>query len=150
MGIAMMNVNDIMADKTLTTMLDKVVKVKTSAGERLVRAYADNELPQGVSADEFIVVSNNGYIKSLTKPIGFLQGYLALTIYCKSNSDGTAKRRRINAMLEQVMLAVNERTKDGIYYEINLAEMITPPTVNLTNGYAVCVLSAKWRNQASK
>nr|WP_304651413.1 hypothetical protein [Bacteroides acidifaciens] len=141
-----MTLSDLTPDTALAALLDGKVEVQISAtNSRKLRAYAQAEQPQTGLADEFISVLYNGTVRSLTRPLGLFRGNLALTIYCKSNSDGTAKKKRIASMVTQCVELVNEQTADGYYFELDPANVITPITVNLTNGYATTVLNVEWR-----
>lgn len=140
-----MNLSDLTPDMALAALLDGRVVVQTSAtASRVAKVYAQAEQPQTGLADEFISVFYNGVVRSLTKPIGIFRGNLALTLYCKSNSDGTAKRKRIASMIAQTVELVTEKTSQGFFFELDPANVTTPTTVNLTNGYATTVLNVEW------
>lgn len=141
-----MNLSDLTPDTALAALLDGRIVVQTSATtSRVAKVYAQAEQPQTGLADEFISVFYNGVVRSLTKPIGIFRGNLALTLYCKSNSDGTAKRKRIASMVERCVELVNGKTSQGFFFELDPANVITPTTVNLTTGYSTTILNVKWR-----
>ncbi len=140
-----MNLSDLTPDTALAALLDGKVEVQTSAtASRKLRTYAQAEQPQTGLADEFISIMANGAVRSLTRPLGIFRGNLALTLYCKSNSDGTAKRKRIASMIAQTVELVNSKVADSFFFELDPANVITPTTVNLTNGYATTVLNVGW------
>lgn len=140
-----MTLSELTPDMALAALLDGKVEVQISETKKsAVKAYAQAEQPQTGLDDEFISVFYNGSVRSITRPIGVFRGNLALTLYCKSNSDGTAKRKRIASMIEQVVKLVNGKTSQGFFFELNPTNVITPTTVNLTNGYATTVLNAEW------
>lgn len=144
-----MKLSELNPDIVLASLLSGEVRVQASASaDRKIKAYAQAEQPQNITADEFILVLNNGIISSKTQPIGLLSGNLALTIYSKSNSNGTAKRNRINCMIDQCVEIVDKCSAGGFFFELSPTNIITPTTVNLTNGYATTVLNVKWRNQS--
>lgn len=144
-----MKLSELNPDIVLASLLSGEVRVQAStSADRKVKAYAQAEQPQNITADEFILVLNNGIISSKTQPIGLLSGNLALTIYSKSNSNGTAKRNRINSMIDQCVEIVDKCSAEGFFFELSPTNIITPTTVNLTNGYATTVLNVKWRNQS--
>lgn len=144
-----MKLSELNPDIVLASLLSGEVRVQTStSADRKVKAYAQAEQPQNITADEFILILNNGIISSKTQPIGLLSGNLALTIYSKSNSNGTAKRNRINSMIDQCVEIVDKCSAEGFFFELSPTNIITPITVNLTNGYATTVLNVKWRNQS--
>ncbi|WP_290437747.1 hypothetical protein [Muribaculum intestinale] len=140
-----MNLSELTPDTALAALLDGNVEVQTSEkSSRKVRTYAQAEQSQTGLADEFISVFYNGTVRSLTRPLGIFRGNLAITLYCKSNSDGTAKKKRIASMIEQCEFLVNGTSLFGFYFELDPSNVITPTTVNLTNGYAITVLNVKW------
>lgn len=140
-----MNLSELTPDIALASLLDGKVEVRTSATKsHTIRAYAQAQQPQTGLGDEFISITANGAVRSITRPLGIFRGNLALTLYCKTNSDGTAKRKRIASMIEQTVEIVNGKVTSGFYFELNLANVITPTTVNLTNGYATTVLNVEW------
>lgn len=141
-----MNLSELTPDTALAALLDGRIVVQTSAtASRVAKVYAQAEQPQTGLADEFISVFYNGVVRSLAKPIGIFRGNLALTLYCKSNSDGTAKRKRIASMVERCVELVNGKTSQGFFFELDPANVITPTTVNLTTGYSTTILNVKWR-----
>lgn len=140
-----MNLSDLTPDTALAALLDGKVAVQTSAtASRTVKVYAENAMPGTGLGDEFISIMANGAVRSLTRPLGIFRGSLALTLYCKSNSDGTAKRKRIASMIAQTVELVNSKVADGFFFELDPSNVITPTTVNLTNGYATTVLNVEW------
>lgn len=140
-----MTLSELTPDMVLATLLDGKVEVQTSATKKsAIKVYAQAEQPQNGLGNEFISVFYNGTVRSITRPLGVFRGNLALTLYCKSNSDGTAKRKRIASMIEQAVEFVNGKTSHGFFFELNPASVITPTTVNLTNGYATTVLNVEW------
>ena len=140
-----MNLSELTPDTTLAALLDGKLVVRISATNlRTLRAYAQAEQPQTRLGNEFISIMANGSIRSITRPLGVFRGNLALTLYCKANSDGTAKRKRIASMIAQTVELVNCKVADGFFFELAPANVITPTTVNLTNGYATTVLNVEW------
>ncbi len=140
-----MTLSELTPDTALAALLDGNVVVQISAtNSRKLRAYAQAEQPQTGLADEFISIMANGAVRSLTRPLGIFRGNLALTLYCKSNSDGTAKKKRIASMIAQTVELVNSKVADSFFFELDPANVITPTTVNLTNGYATTVLNVEW------
>lgn len=141
-----MSKSEFTPDMALAALLDGKVEVSISETEsRKIKAYGQAKQPQTGLNDEFISVFYNGSVRSITQPIGVFRGNLALTLYCKSNSDGTAKHKRIASMIAQTVELVNSKVADGFFFELDPSNVITPTTVNLTNGYATTVLNLKWR-----
>lgn len=140
-----MTLADLTPDVALAALLDGKVEVQTSATKKYAaRCYEQAKQPNKGLADEFLTVQNNGVIQSWTKPLGLYSGNLALTIYCKSNADGTAKTNRLRQMVAQCQMIVNCKSSDGFFFELDATNVITPPTVNLTTGYATTVLNVAW------
>lgn len=140
-----MTIADLTPDVALTALLDNKVEVQTSATEKyVIRTYEQAKQPNKGLEDEFIYILNNGVITSRTKPFGLYYGNLALTIYCKSNSDGTAKTARIRQIISQCEALVNGKSSQGFFFELDATNVITPPTVNLTTGYATTILNVAW------
>jgi len=141
-----MTIAELTPDTALAALLDGKVEVQTSKTKKYaVHAYEQAKMPNKGLADEFITIQTNGVITSRTKPFGLYLGNLALTIYCKSNTDGTAKTRRLRQMVEQCELVVNCTSSQGFFFELDATNVITPPTVNLTTGYATTILNVAWR-----
>lgn len=142
-----MTIAELTPDTALVALLDGKVEVQTSATEKYaIRAYEQAKMPNKGLEDEFITLLNNGVVRSRTRPLGMCLGNIALTIYCKSNSDGTAKKNRIGMMIGQCERLVNERVSGNFFFELDADNVITPTTVNLTNGYATTVLNVAWRS----
>ena len=80
----------------------------------------------------------------MTKPFGLYRGSLAVTIYCKAQTDGTAKFNRINSMLSQVESLVKCKSSGKFFFEVNEDNIITPITTNATTGYSTIVLNIDW------
>ncbi len=140
-----MKIKDLIPDEVLVGLLDGKVTVQSSETEiRTIRVYGQSKQPNKDVDDEFINVLNNGVVHSITKPLGLFAGNLALTVYCKSNSDGTAKTKRIRQIVSQCVELVNEKSSQGFFFELDPANVITPTTVNLTDGYATTVLNVAW------
>ena len=140
-----MTLSELTPDTALAALLNGKVEVQVSATDsQMLNTYAQAEQPQTGLADEFISIMSNGAVRSLTRPLGVFRGNLALTLYCKANSNGTAKRKRIASMIAQTVELVNSKVADGFFFELDPANVITPTTVNLTNGYATTVLNVEW------
>ncbi len=140
-----MTLAELTPDSALAALLNEQVIVYTGYESRPIRCYEQAKMPNKGLADEFIAIRTNGVITSRTKPFGLYVGNLALTIYCKSNTDGTAKTNRLRQMVAQCELIVNGKVSDGFFFELDATNVITPPTVNLTTGYATTILNVAWR-----
>ena len=140
-----MNIKDLQPDQALKELLDGKVEIALSASEsRIAEVYRQGERPNTDLGDEFVDILHNGVIRSMTKPLGLYRGNLAVTIYCKAQTDGTAKFNRINSMLSQVESLVKCKSSGKFFFEINEDNIITPITTNATTGYSTIVLNIDW------
>lgn len=141
----MTSIADLNPDVALAALLDGKVRVQTSATQsHTIRAYADEERPNKNLADEFIDVEWNGGARSRSERLSIYQGAIALTIYCRLQSDNTAKKKRIASIIEQVQKLVHRKRSQGFFFTFNPMNVITPTTSNLTNGYSTTVLNVEW------
>ena len=141
-----MTLADLYPDEVLATLLDGKVQVQSSATEKYaIKAYAQAKMPNKGLADEFLSVQNNGVITSLTNQLGLCKGSLALTLYSKAEADGTARTALLSRMMAQCVALVDHKTARGFFFQLDPNNVITPPTVNLTTGYATTVINVKWR-----
>lgn len=141
-----MILSEITPDIALADLLNGEVSVQVSASKkRAVKAYAQAQQPQTPLADEFITVQGNGATRSLTRPYGWFTGNVALAVYCKANADGTAKHKRVSAIINQCIALIHGKVVDGYYFELNIANIITPTTTNLSTGYSMTVMNIGWR-----
>lgn len=140
-----MTLADLTPDVALAALLDGKVEVQTSATSKYaIKAYEQAKMPNKGLADEFLTVQNNGVITSWTNPIGQFDGNLALTLYCKANADGTAKTARLKQMISQCVELVDRKRSQDFFFRLDPTNVIMPPTVNLTTGYATTVINVAW------
>lgn len=140
-----MTLAELTPDVALAALLNEKVEVQTSATSKYaIKVYEQAKMPNKGLSDEFLTVQSNGVINSWTNPIGQFNGNLALTLYCKSNADGTAKTARIKQMIGQCAELVDRKSSQGFFFSLDPTNVITPPTVNLTTGYATTVINVAW------
>lgn len=140
-----MRPSKIRPDLALKSILDKQIVLQKSATESVaIKTYAQGEKPNTELDDEFIEIQFNGAIRSKTKPIGVLSGSLIVAIYVKSYEDGSVFQYRVDSILEQLEQKVSGLTVDGFFFSLNLDNIITPTTVNITSGYSATILNVKW------
>ena len=140
-----MTLAELTPDVALAALLNEKVEVQTSATSKYaIKAYEQAKMPNKGLADEFLTVQSNGVISSWTNPIGQFNGNLALTLYCKANADGTAKTARLKQMIGQCVELVDRKSSHGFFFKLDPTNVITPPTVNLTTGYATTVINVTW------
>lgn len=143
-----MTLSEVRADRVLAAALGGAVRVKTSATkERAMMVYAQGLQPQTQLPDEFAVIQSNGGVRSVTRPYGVFRGNLALTVYVKTNGDGTAKLNRVGDIIAQIEGMVHGKAIGEYYYELDLGNMITPTTTNLSRGYSMTVINVEWRTR---
>lgn len=141
----MSNLADLNPDVALASLLDGKVTVQTSATEsHAIRAYGDEERPNKGVGNEFIDIEWNGAARSLTHPLGLYCGNLLLTIWCKAQPDGRAKKKLVRQIVSQVETLVNGKTADGFHFTFDPSQVITPTTTNLTTGYSTTILNVEW------
>lgn len=142
----MISLSQLEPDKALKDLLDGKVEIAISSSEsRIAKVYRQGERPNIDLGDEFIDVLYNGTIRAMTKPMGVYRGNLAITLYCKAQSDGTAKFNRITSMLKQVELLVNNKASGKYFFAIPLNNIITPMSYNAATGYMTMVVNIEYR-----
>lgn len=141
----MTSIADLNPDVALSALLDGKVSVQTSATEsHTIRAYADEERPNKNLADEFIDVEWNGGAQSLTEDPALFKGNLMLTIWCKAQTDGRAKKKLVKQIVSQVAPLVHRKVSQGFFFKFKPDNVITPTTTNLTTGYSTTILNVEW------
>lgn len=141
----MTSIADLNPDVALATLLDSKVTVQTSATDsHTIRAYADEERPNKNLADEFIDVEWNGGAQSLTEDPALFKGNIMLTIWCKAQTDGRAKKKLVRQIVSQVAPLVHHKVSQGFVFTFDPTNVITPTTTNLTTGYSTTILNVEW------
>lgn len=136
---------DLNPDAVLAKLLDNKIKVQTSVTQsHTIRAYADEERPNKNLADEFIDVEWNGGAQSLTEDPALFKGNLMLTIWCKAQTDGRAKKKLVKQIVSQVAPLVHRKVSQGFVFTFDPTNVITPTTTNLTTGYSTTILNVEW------
>jgi len=138
-------------DEKLKLWLDDQIVVQVSDTEsRKVLVYHQGSRPNTDLPDEFVEILFNGNIRSRTKPVGYLEGNLAATIYCKLQANATAKANRVKFIEEQLIRLVSNKVKGGFFYEINLNSVISPLQINTGTGYSTKTLNISWHTTDAK
>ena len=141
----MITLAELHPDKALEALLQGNVSIAISASEsRIAEVYRQGERPNIDLGDEFIDVLPNGAVRAMTKPMGVFRGNLAVTLYCKAQSDGTAKFNRINSMLSQVESLANYKSSGKFFFKITPSNVITPMTYNSATGYTTMTINIEW------
>lgn len=109
-----------------------------------VKVYAQGERPNDGLDSEFVEILLNGSIRSVTKPIGLLKSGIALAVYVKTYDDDSVFQYRVDALLKLIEEKVSNIVSGDYFFEINLDNIITPTTVNVTTGYSTTVLNIQW------
>lgn len=136
---------DLNPDAVLAALLEGKVSVQTSATQsHTLRAYGDEERPNKNLADEFIDVEWNGGAQSLTEGPALFKGNLMLTIWCKAQTDGRAKKKLVKQIVSQVAPLVHRKVSQGFVFTFDPTNVITPTTTNLTTGYSTTILNVEW------
>ena len=141
----MIPLSQLQPDKALKDLIDDNIFIALSPSEsRIAKVYRQGERPIDDVGEEFIDVLYNGAIRAMTKPLGAYRGNLAVTLYCQAQSDGTAKFNRINSMVRQVELLVNDKVSGKFYFTITPNNVITPISYNSTTGYMMMVMNVEF------
>lgn len=140
-----MTLADLTPDVALAALLKGNVKLRDSNSEEYaVEVYAQALMPNKGLANEFLTVQNNGVINSRTEPLGLFYGNLALTLYCKANANNTANTARLKQMVAQCVSLFDHKSSQGFFFYLPPDNVITPPYVNPTNGYATMTINVAW------
>lgn len=141
----MTSIANLNPDAVLAALLDGKVTVQTSATQsHTIRAYGDEERPNKGVGDEFIDVEWNGGAQSLTEDPALFRGNLMLTIWCKAQTDGRAKKKLVKQIVSQVAPLVHRKVSQGFVFTFDPTNVITPTTTNLTTGYSTTLLNVEW------
>lgn len=140
-----MNPSDIRPDLALKGILnEQVILEKSETQSVVIKAYAQGERPNVGLDDEFVEILFNGTVRSKTKPIGLVRGALVIAIYVKTYEDGSVFQYRVDSILKQLEEKVSNVSVDGFFFSLNLNNIITPTTVNVTSGYSTTILNVEW------
>ena len=147
----MSTIADLNPDVALAALLDGKVSVQTSkTASHTIKAYADEERPNKNLADEFIDVEWNGGAQSLTEDPALFKGNLMLTIWCKAQTDGRAKKKLVKQIVAQIASLVHLAVAGGYVFRFDPSQVITPTTTNLTTGYSTTILNVEWHTTDSE
>lgn len=153
-----MNLSELTPDTALAALLDGKVKVRISATKKYpIHAYEQAKQPQTPenkeqvavtgkqeSANEFINLQWNGSARSRSERLGVFQGVIALTIYCRLQPNGTAKKERISSIVGQIQSLVHRKRSQGFFFSFNPMNVLMPTTPNLQNGYSTTAINVDW------
>lgn len=132
-------------DKELKRMLEGNITIHTSVADTApVTVYRHGERPNTGLPDHFIDISVNGVIPSLTFPAGVFRGNIAVSVYCRTNSNGSVNDKRIDEIVRQLWVAVDRRKSGDFFFSFDLSNVITPDSQNVTAGYSVTALNVEW------
>ena len=140
----MIHPSSIHPDKALATYLKDKIHIGTGASAKAVAVYSDWERPTNDVPTDFLVVYINGDLEGVGMDTPFAKGYLAVSLYCKLNNDGSVKQNRIEKILEQFDNLVEKLATDDYFYEYDSRRFITPTTPNQTAGYSITTLNLRW------
>lgn len=131
-------------DAELREYLKNQIFVGTAPNATPVTVYANWERPTNGLPADFLVVFINGDVGGVGMDINFARGYLAVSLYCKLNDDGSVKDSRVSKILEQFDNLLEKRLTENYYYEYDAEQFITPTTPNQSSGYSVTTLNLRW------
>ena len=133
----------IQPDIELREFLDGRVFVGDGALAKEITVYGDWERPTNMLPDDFIVIMLNGDIGGVGMDIPYADGYIMVSLYCKLNNDGSAKKNRITKILEQF----DKLNTEHYYFRYDAERFITPTTPNQSSGYSITTLNLLWHTK---
>lgn len=140
-----MRPSEIRPDIALKKLLEGNIILQRSATEFAdIKIYAQGERPNDGLDTEFVEIMINGLVRSVTKPLGFLKGNLALAVYVKAYDDGSVFQYRVDQILKLIEEKVSNVASEEYFFEINTDNIITPTTVNVSTGYSTTILNIDW------
>lgn len=140
-----MRPSEIRPDIALKKLLEgKIILQRSETEFADIKVYAQGERPNDGLDTEFVEILINGIIRSVTKPLGFLKGNLALSVYVKTYDDGSVFQYRLDHILKLIEERVSNIASEDYFFEINPDNIITPTTVNVSTGYSTTILNIDW------
>lgn len=140
-----MRPSEIRPDIALKKLLEgKIILQRSETEFADIKVYAQGERPNDGLDTEFIEILINGLVRSVTKPLGFLKGNLALAVYVKAYDDGSVFQYRVDELLKLIEEKISNSTSEDYFFEINPDNIITPTTVNVSTGYSTTILNIEW------
>lgn len=134
----------VLPEKALAEYLQGKVKVVTEDGEEVLTVYPDWERPTNGLPDDFITIAVDGNPSTVAHDVDYTEGYLALSLYCKLNDDGSVKIHRVNKIISQFDTLIDRATIDEYFFKFELDRYITPTTPSESSGYSITTLSLFW------
>lgn len=127
-------------------VLDGKVEVHTSAtASHTIRAYKNAKQPNKGLGDEFIVVQKGSVTRAMVQPLGLFSGTLAVIVFCKLQTDNTAKESRIEEILGQIEDVANSKVHGDYFYSIDADNVLQDTTPDTTSGYSTTAINVEWR-----
>lgn len=144
----MIKPSDIHPDVELKEFLTGKIQVGLPGGTSAnVTVFGDWEKPTNEVPNDFLLVMNNGDIGGVGMQVDFAQGYVAVSLYCKLNDDGTVKKNRITKILNQFDSLVERCQTESYFFRYAHPQFITPTTPNITSGYSITTLNLIWHTK---
>lgn len=140
--------SSISPDEELRDFLQGQIHVGLAGGgSQAVTVYGDWERPTNGIPDDFIVIFLNGDVAGVGMDTPYADGYIMVSLYCKLNDDGSAKKNRIKKLLAQFEELVECRLTEHFFFKYDAERFITPTTPNVTSGYSVTNLNLRWHTR---
>lgn len=144
----MIKPSDIHPDVELKEFLTGKIQVGLPGGTSAnVTVFGDWEKPTNEVPNDFLLVMNNGDIGGVGMQVDYAQGYVAVSLYCKLNDDGTVKKNRITKILNQFDGLVERCQTESYFFRYAHPQFITPTTPNITSGYSITTLNLIWHTK---
>lgn len=144
----MIRPSDIHPDVELREFLRGKIRVGLANGtSSVVTVYGDWEKPTNEVPDDFLIVMNNGDVGGVGMAVDYATGYVAVSLYCKLNDDGTVKKNRVTKILHQFDDIIERLQTASYYFRYASPQFITPTTPNITSGYSITTLNLIWHTK---
>lgn len=144
----MIKPSQIHPDVELRDFLTGRIQVGLPSGlTRNVAVYGDWEKPTNEVPDDFLIIMNNGDTGGLGMHINYADGYIAISLYCKLNDDGSVKKSRISKILDQFDELIECMQTESCFFRYASPRFLTPTTPNITSGYSITTLNLLWHTR---
>lgn len=141
----MIPISSIQPDVELRDFLQNKIRVGLAGGgSQMVPVYGDWERSTNDAPSDFLVVFLNGDMGGYGMTSPYAEGYIMVSLYCKMNDDGSAKKNRVSKILAQFDGLIEGLLTENYFYKYAPQRFITPTTPNVTTGYSVTTLNLQW------
>lgn len=144
----MSTIADLNPDGVFAAQLDKKVVVHTAKDVfHTIRVYKYGRQPNVGVDDEFVVVRKYGTTSTKLTRFGLPNGPIAVTVYCKMQTNGTFKENRISEIISQIEESANSKKYGNYFYEIEADNIMQDTTPEPTSGYSTTAINVWWEKR---